>query len=75
MQDPTAWLIGKALFSLIDRIRAYHKLTVEEHRMLITTHATPVSLFKFLTTSFGLCNAAQTAQPIMHEDALGLGVA
>lgn len=72
IQDFTAGLHGKTLFSTVDLIRAYHQVPVAEADIPKTAVTTPFGLFEFLVMPFGLKNAAQTFQRLMDNTLRGL---
>lgn len=62
VQDFSARLQGKHVFSTIDLVRAYHQIRVAEEDIPKTAVCTPFGLFEFTVMTFGLRNAAQTFQ-------------
>lgn len=67
LQDFTTVLHGKKTFAKIDIRKAFHQVPIEPADIPKTAIATPLGLFEFPYMTFGLCNAAQTFQRIMHE--------
>ena len=72
IQDLTATLAGKRVFSKIDLVRAYNQIPVAESDIPKTAVITPFGLFEFLRMPFGLRNAAQTFQRFMDQVCRGL---
>ena len=67
IQDFSAHLAGKVIFSKVDLIRGYHQVPVHPLDVPKTAVITPFGLFEFLRTPFGLKNAAQTFQRLMDS--------
>lgn len=67
IQDFTAGLHGKRIFSKIDLIRAFHQVPMAPANIPKTAVITPFGLYEFLTMPFRLRNAAQTFQRLMDH--------
>ena len=72
IQDFSAQLEGKRIFSKIDLVRGYNQIPVAAADVPKTAVVTPFSLFEFLRMPFGLKNAAQAFQMFMDQVCLGL---
>ena len=75
IQDFTAHLAGKHVFSKIDLVRSYHQIPVAAADVPKTTIITPFGLFEFLRMPFGLKNSAQAFQRLMDTVCQGLDCA
>ena len=72
IQDLTANLAGKSVFSKIDLVRAYNQIPVAEDDIPKTAVTTPFGLFEFVRMPFGLSNAAQSFQRFIDQVCRGL---
>lgn len=72
LNDFTSNLQGKKIFSKIDLQKAFNQVPVSEEDIPKTAITTPFGLFEFPFMTFGLCNAAQTFQRLIHEVCRGL---
>ncbi|XP_010767363.1 uncharacterized protein [Notothenia coriiceps] len=70
IQDFSAHLAGKLVFSKVDLVRGYHQVPVYPSDVPKTAVSMPFGLFEFLRMLFGLKNAAQSFQQLM-DSALG----
>ena len=65
LQDFTAELSGKKIFSKVDLLKGYHQIPVAPEDVCKTGVITPFGLFLFPRTPFGLKNAGQDFQRLM----------
>lgn len=72
IQDCSALLHGREVFSKIDLVRAFNQIPVAPEDIDKTAVITPFGLFEFPYMTFGLCNAAQTFQRFIDEVTAGL---
>lgn len=72
LQDYSAILAGKTIFSAIDLRRAFHHIPVAEEDIPKTAVVTPFGLFEFTSMPFGLRNAAQSFQRFINAVLAGL---
>lgn len=70
--DFNANLQGAVVFTSIDIKRAYHQIPVAPSDIPKTAIITPLGLFEYVSTPFGLRNAAQTFQRFIHSILRGL---
>jgi hypothetical protein len=64
MQDLSNCLHGCNVFSKLNLVKGYHKISIAAADILKTSIITPFGLFEYLFTLFGLSNAAQTYHSI-----------
>ena len=67
LQDFTAELNGKSIFSKVDLLKGYHQIPVAKDDVCKTGVITPFGLFIFPRTPFGLKNAGQDFQRLMDR--------
>jgi hypothetical protein len=72
IQDLSNGLQGCTIFSKIDLVKGYHPIPVVTEDMPKTASITPLGLFEYLLTPFGLSNAAKTFQRMMDCTTDGL---
>lgn len=72
LQDFSSILAGNCVFSKIDLQKAFHQVPINEEDIPKTAITTPFGLFEFTRMTFGLKNAAQTFQRLIHDVLRGL---
>nr|VZI43496.1 unnamed protein product [Spirometra erinaceieuropaei] len=72
LQDFAGALFGKAVFSKIDLVRAFHPIPVAPEDIPKTAVTTPFGLFEFIRLPFGLRTVAQTFQRFIDHVLRGL---
>ena len=72
MEDLSARLAGKVIFSKLDLRKGYYQIPVAREDVHKTAIITPFGLFEFLRMPFGLRNAGQSFQRFMDSVLEGL---
>ena len=74
MEDLSAKLAGKKVFSKLDLRKGYYQVPVAPQDIPKAAVITPFGLYKFLRMPFGLRNAGQSFQHFMDEVLRGVGL-
>ena len=72
MEDLSARLSGKKVFSKLDLRKGYYQVPVAPKDIEKTAVITPFGLYEFLRMPFGLRNAGQSFQRFMDEVLMGI---
>ena len=67
IQDFSAHLAGRLVFSKVDLLRGYHQVPMHPLDIPKTAVITPFGLFELMQMPFGLKNAAETFQRLMDS--------
>ena len=67
IQDLTAFLKGKKIFSKVDLMKGYNQIPMHPDDVFKTAVTTPFGLFEWVQMPFGLKCAGQTFQRLMDE--------
>ena len=72
MEDLSAHLSGKKVFSKLDLRKGYYQVPVAPKDIEKPAVITPFGLYEFLRMPFGLRNTGQSFQRLMDEVLLGI---
>ena len=67
IQDTLNKLAGSKIFSTWDSKGAYHSIELSPESRDYTSFISPIGLFRFICTPFGLCNAGQTYSRMINR--------
>lgn len=67
LQDFAANLAGAKIFTVLDLVRGYHQIPMDEKDIKKTAIITPFGLFEYVRMPFGMKNSAQAFQRLMDS--------